>query len=61
MKKPIPVHLDGKNKLFRRHSLFDRLDDSEDDSGSVLQRSSVVVGSLVDSGGQELNGREKDK
>jgi site-specific recombinase len=47
-------HLDRNQELAGVDTLLDLLDDPEDDPRLVLQRTSELVGSLVDSTGEEL-------
>jgi hypothetical protein len=48
------VHLEGDEEFGSVYSGFDGVDDTEEDTGFVLQRSSPFVVTLVDSGRQEL-------
>ena len=47
-------HLDRNQELAGVDTLLNLLDDPEDDPRLVLQRTSELVGSLVDSTGEEL-------
>lgn len=49
------VDLDGEKEVVDGDASLDLVEDSENDSRSVLERSSVVIGSLVDSSGKELS------
>jgi hypothetical protein len=48
------IDLDGEQELGVSDFLLDALDDLKQDSGSILEATTVLVGSLIDSWGYKL-------